>query len=322
MQGVVIQDFISFDQVVIGMNLLGDLINLLICKVFDIVYEQMLWDNLLMFNVGLKQVKMGVLGWFKQLFVCQMLLQVNVNVDVGGIVEVGVILMGLVGKEFLGLVCVVVMCDDKLLLCGYMDLFFKVCMCFNQIKNQGDLGLGVWQLMQQILDGNGLELVDMFKYVDEQMLIGMIDSECVMLCLLLVCLLLQLYVVVICLVMIEVNKVWNVQVYQLFVIMLVDKYLFVFNVKIEVSVVEIGQVFGLDGVIVKFVSMMIGLLLVCCGDMIVFCIWGDLGIVFVLEFIMGFMCWIVLFMGGVVGGVGGVVVVVLQMVFQILLVLL
>lgn len=127
----------------------------------------------------------------------------------------------------------------------------------------------------------------------------------------------QVFVVVIQLVSVEVNKVWNVQVYQLFQSLFVIKYLFVVNVKVEVGVGEIVQVFGLDGLIVKFVGMMFGLFVVCCGDMFVVCMWGDMGIGFMLDFINGFVCWVVLFVGGVVGSV--VVLVELQIVFQILL---
>lgn len=61
--------------------------------------------------------------------------------------------------------------------------------------------------------------------------------------------------------------------------------------------------FGLDGLIVKFVGMMFGLFVVCCGDMFVVCMWGDMGIGFMLDFINGFVCWVVLFVGGVVGSV-------------------
>lgn len=174
MQGIVVQGFISFGQVVDGMNCFGDLQDLLICKIFEIVYDQMLWDNLLFVNVMIKKVQMGVVNWVKQLFLCLQVGQVVVvNIDINGnLVEV---LMGLIGQEFVGFVWIVVMYDGMLMLKGYMELLLKVCMCFNVIKNQGDLGLGVCQLMQQMFDGSGLEFVDLLKFVDEQMLMGLID---------------------------------------------------------------------------------------------------------------------------------------------------
>ncbi|WP_426400233.1 type VI secretion system membrane subunit TssM [Ralstonia sp. R-29] len=319
MQGVAIQDFTSFDQAVTGMNLLGDPTNSPIRKVLDTAYDQTSWDNPSMFNAGLKQAKTGVLGWFKQLFARQTPSQVNVNLEVGGNADAGAIPMGPVGKEFSGLARVVVMHDEKSLLRGYMDSLSKVRTRFNQIKNQGDPGPGARQLMQQTLDGNGSELADTLKYVDEQMLTGMTDSERATLRPLLVRPLLQSYAVAIRPATVEVNKVWNAQVYQPFATTLADKYPFAPNAKIEASAAEIGQVFGPEGAIAKFANTTIGPLSVRRGDMIASRTWGDLGIAFVPEFTTGFTRWIAPLTGGAAGGgAGGAAAAAPQTVFQIL----
>lgn len=73
------------------------------------------------------------------------------------------------------------------------------------------------------------------------------------------------------------------------------------------------MVFGENGVIFKFVIMVMGLLVVCWGDMLLLCKWVDMGIILLLVIIISFVDWISV-LGGV--GVGGGVVEV-QMVFQI-----
>ncbi|ARS59247.1 type VI secretion system membrane subunit TssM [Ralstonia pseudosolanacearum] len=318
MQGVAVQDFTSFEQAVAGMNLLGDPTNSPIRKVLDTAYDQTSWDNPSMLNAGLKQAKSGVLGWFKQLFARQTPSQINVNVDVGGNAETGSIPMGPVGKEFAGLARVAVMHDDKSLLRGYMDALSKVRTRFNLIKNQGDPGPGARQLMQQTLDGNGSELADTLKYVDEQMLTGMTDSERQTLRPLLVRPLLQSYAVVIRPASVEINKVWNAQVYQPFSQTLAEKYPFAANAKIEASAAEIGQIFGPEGAIAKFANTTIGPLSVRRGDMLAARTWGDLGLAFVPEFTAGFTRWIAPLTGGAAGGAGGAAAAAPQTVFQIL----
>ena len=113
----------------------------------------------------------GAFNWFKRLFSRATPSQVNVNVDLnGGATEIP---MGPIGREFAGVARLVVERDNTSLLRGYLGTLSKLRGRFNQIKNQGDPGPGARQLMQQTLEGNGSELADALKYVDEQMLTGM-----------------------------------------------------------------------------------------------------------------------------------------------------
>jgi type VI secretion system protein ImpL len=117
---------------------------------------------------------------------------------------------------------------------------------------------------------------------------------------------------------VEINKVWNAQVYQPFATTLADKYPFTANAKIEASAAEIGQVFGPDGAVAKFASTTIGPLSVRRGDMLAARTWGDLGLAFVPEFTTGFTRWIAPLTGGAAGGAGGAAAAAPQTVFQIL----
>ncbi|MET5115497.1 hypothetical protein AAHH79_34750, partial [Burkholderia pseudomallei] len=76
---------------------------------------------------------------------------------------------GPIGQEFVGLGRIVATHDGTSMLTGYMDTLSKVRTRFNVIKNPGDPGPGARQLLQHTLDGNGSELADSLKFVDEQM---------------------------------------------------------------------------------------------------------------------------------------------------------
>ncbi|WP_454712169.1 type VI secretion system membrane subunit TssM [Cupriavidus nantongensis] len=320
MQGVTIQDFGSFEQAVASMNLLGDPANSPIRKVLDTAYEQTSWDNPSLLNAGLKQAKSGMLDWFKRLISRGTPSQMSVNVDVSGAsTAAGTIPMGPVGKEFSGLARIVVMHDNNSMLRGYMESLSKVRTRFNQLKNQGDPGPGARQLMQQTLDGNGSELSDALKYVDEQMMTGLTDSQRQALRPLLVRPLLQSYAVVIRPASVEINKVWNAQVYQPFSQTLATKYPFASDAKIEASAAEIGQIFGPEGAIAKFTTATIGPLSVRRGDMLAARTWGDLGLTLAPEFTTNFTRWVAPLTGGAAGGSGGATAAAAQQtVFQIL----
>src|SRR6185312_17521735 len=90
----------------------------------------------------------------------------------------GVQVTGPVGREFAGVARLVgVKEKDASLMTGYLDALSKLRSRLNQLKNQGDPGPGARQLMQQTLDGNGSELADSLKFVDEQMLTGLTDDQ-------------------------------------------------------------------------------------------------------------------------------------------------
>lgn len=161
---------------------------------------------------------------------------------------------------------------------AYMDSLSKLRSRFNQLKNQGDTGPGAKQLMQQTLDGNSSELADTLKFVDEQMLIGMSDSQKQAVRPILVRPLMQTFAVIIKPTESEMNKIWLAQVYEPFQRTLSNKYPFASDSKIEASGVEIGQIFGSEGAIAKFVNTSMGPLLIRRGDTLAAKTWADMGV--------------------------------------------
>ena len=315
MQGIAVQSFGSFGQAVDAMNRLGDPQDSPIRKVLETAYDQTSWDNPSLFNASLKRAQSGVTSWFKQWFSRAPTGQLNANIDINGNpVEMP---MGPIGQEFSALGRIVQTGDNGSMLKGYMDTLSKVRTRFNVIKNQGDPGPGARQLMQQTLDGSGSELADSLKYVDEQMLTGLTDSQRKALRPLLVRPLMAAYAVVIQPASVEVNKVWNAQVYQTFQNSLASKYPFAGDAKVEAGAGEIAQVFGPDGSIAKFVGTTLGPLAVRRGDTLTARTWGDMGLALTPDFTNGFARWVAPLAGGAAGASAGQSSAEPQTVFQI-----
>lgn len=296
MQGIAVQGFGNFTQAVDAMNKLGDPQDSPIRKVLETAYDQTSWDNPSLANATIKKAQTGVVSWVKQWFTRQPGGQIAANVDING--NPADVPMGPIGQEFVGLGRIVATHDGTSMLKGYMDTLSKVRTRFNVIKNQGDPGPGARQLMQQTLDGNGSELADSLKFVDEQMLTGLTDSQRKSLRPLLVRPLMQVFAVVIQPASVEVNKVWNAQVYQPFQNSLANKYPFAAGAKVEAGAGEIAQVFGPDGSIAKFVGTTLGPLAVRRGDTLSARTWGDMGLALTPDFTGGFARWVAPLAGG------------------------
>ncbi|OXC80444.1 type VI secretion system membrane subunit TssM [Caballeronia sordidicola] len=306
MQGVVVQSFGSFGQAVDSMNRLGDPQDSPIRKVLETAYEQTSWDNPSLASVQVDRAKAGAMdrakSWISNLFSRSSNGAINANIDLNG--RPVQLPMGPVGQEFSGLARIVVKRDSGSMLQNYMDSLSKVRTRFNVLKNQGDPGPGARQLMQQTLDGSGSELSDSLKLVDEQMLNGLTESQRRGLRPLLVRPLMQAYAVIIQPASVEVNKVWNAQVYQTFQSSLADKYPFLANGKVEAGAGEIAQVFGPDGSIAKFVGTTLGPLAVRRGDALSARTWGDMGLALTPGFTNGFASWVAPLAGGASTGAG------------------
>jgi type VI secretion system protein ImpL len=104
---------------------------------------------------------------------------------------------------------------------------------------------------------------------------------------------------------VEVNKVWNAQVYQPFQASLASKYPFAGTAKVEAGASEIAGMFGPDGAISKFVSTTLGPLAVRRGDTLTARTWGDMGLALTPDFTGSFARWVAPLGGGAAGASGG-----------------
>jgi len=287
LQGVTVIPLSGFDSAVAAMNKIGDPQNSLVGKLINTVYEQTSWDNPTLANVSIAQAKTGLMGWINTLFSSK---ETATHTDANA--KSADTPMGAVGREFIGVARLVVTKDNTSLLKAYVDSLSKVRTRFNVIKNQGDPGPGAKQLMQQTLDGTGSELADSLKFVDEQMLTGLSDTQRQALRPLLVRPLMQSYAVIIKPAESELNKVWHAQVYSPFQQTLAVKYPFSASSKVEANAAEIGQMFGPDGAVAKFVNVTMGPLTVRRGDLLTARTWADMGISLQPDFIASFTRWV------------------------------
>lgn len=288
LQGVAVLEFNGFDDAVKRMNRLGDPASSPIRKLLTTLYEQTAWDNPSLVNEGLKKTQRGVLQWFRNLVNGSGPAGVKVDVDVTG--KPVELQMGPIGKEFEAIAALVVVrgsSGNASLLNAYLDALSKTRTRFNQIKNAGDPGPPSKQLMQQTLDGSGSELAEALKYVDESMLTGMADAARQTIRPLLVRPLVQAWQVIVRPTEDELNKIWAAQVYEPFTRTLAGKYPFDPASRTEAAPAEIGQTFGPDGAIAKFLQGAIGSLAVRRGDTLTPRTWADIGIRLVPAFVEG-----------------------------------
>jgi type VI secretion system protein ImpL len=299
MQGVTIADLNGFEASVQAMNRLGDPQASPLAKVLKTVYDETSWDDPGQARVNQAKLKRGLLGWFREVVLRQAPSEARQIADAaapmpsGAAAVAGAPAAGPVGREFAGVARLVGIKEkDASLMTGYLDALSKLRSRLNQLKNQGDPGPGAKQLMQQTLEGSGSELADALKYVDEQMLTGMTDSQKQMLRPLLVRPLVQTFAMIVLPSESEINKTWQAQVVEPFQKTLAAKYPFAPGAQMQATPAEIGQVFGPEGSVAKFVGSTMGPLVVRRGDVLSSRTWADIGVTLAPQVVSGFPGWV------------------------------
>jgi type VI secretion system protein ImpL len=323
-QGVSVADMRSFDGAVAAMNRLGDPQTSPIARLLDTLHQQTSWDNPGAASTNLVLVRRGFVAWFKETILRRAPPAVSTGLNAAGVSagsgappvagEPAPPALGALGREFAGVAKLVAAKDkDASLMRTYLQALSKLRSRLNQLKNQGDPGPGARQFMQQTLDGNGSELADALKYVDEQMLTGMTDAQRQAIRPILVRPLMQTFAVIVKPAEAEINRTWLAQVYEPFQRSLANKYPFSPSARIEASNAEIGEFFGPEGAVAKFVGGSMGALVLRRGDVLAPRTWADMGITLTPQAVARFPGWIApLTAGGVAAPASA------QTVFQIL----
>jgi type VI secretion system protein ImpL len=317
-QGVTVSDLHGFEASVQAMNRLGDPQTSPIAKLLKAIYDETSWDNPAAARAGMGKVERGLLAWFKEVVLRRAPSDARTLADVADPTRLAAgaaPAMGPIGREFAGVARLVgVKEKEASLMSGYLDALSRLRTRLNQLKNQGDPGPGAKQFMQQTLEGNGSELADALKYVDEQMLTGMTDTQKLALRPLLVRPLIQTFSMIVLPSESEINKTWQAQVVEPFQKTLAGKYPFATGSKMEATPAEIGQFFGPEGVVAKFVNTSMGPLLVRRGDVLAARTWADIGITLAPQAVSSFPGWVApLSANGVAASTGAP-----QKVFQLL----
>ncbi len=298
LRGVTVRPFVNFDQAVVSMNRLGDPQTSPLATLINTTYEQTSWDNPTLAGRGLEQARGGVVAWFKRVILRQ-----NTPAPDPKQVVNPETPMGPIGREFSDVARLVTPRENNQTLLGnYMGALSQIRTRFNQLNNQGDPGPGALTLMRQTLTAQDSELAAALKLADEQMLAGLSDSQRQTLRPLLVRPLIEAYAVIVQPAETELNKVWTAQVFEPFNQSLSQKYPFDANASVEASSAEIGQVFGPEGTIAKFVTDTLGPLTVRRGDILTARTWGDMGLSLLPAFTANFSQWVAPLSGGAAGG--------------------
>ena len=294
-QGVSISELGSFDASVRAMNRLGDPQTSPLAKLLAAIHQQTSWDNPSAARVSTARVETGLLAWFKHVLLQRAPAEARTVAELApdaARVRSEEPATGPIGREFAGVARLVGLREKEAsLISGYLDSLSRLRSRLNTLKNQGDPGPGAKQFMQQTLEGSGSELSEALKFVDEQMLVGMSDSQKMALRPLLVRPLMQTFAVIVMPSELELNKTWRAQVLDPFQRALAAKAPFAAGAP-EASAAEIGQVFGPDGAIAKFVSTSMGQLVVRRGDVLAARTWADIGITLSPQAVASFPGWI------------------------------
>lgn len=297
-QGVAIADLKGFDASVQAMNRLGDPQASPIAKLLRTIHEETSWDNPGAPRAPVGQAERGALEWFRQVVLRRAPSDARTLADTVDPVRLlaqqgGAGAAGPIGREFAGVARVVgARGEEPSLMTGYLDALSRLRTRLNALKNQGDPGPGAKQFMQQTLEGSGSELADALRYVDEQMLTGMSDSQKAALRPLLVRPLTQTFAMIVLPSEAEINKTWQAQVVEPFTRTLAAKYPFTPDASVEATPGEIGQVFGPDGAVARFVTTAMGPLVVRRGDMLAARTWADIGIALAPQAVAAFPGWV------------------------------
>ncbi len=295
LRGVQIKPFPTFEAAVAAMNRLGDTQNSPLAKLVRATYEQTSWDNPALPQLPAVAEEGGVKAWFNRVILRR---SAAPEVPRDAVTAAQAAPMGPVAREFSDIARLVAVQENQSLLGNYMNALSQIRTRFNTLSNQGDPGPGALTLMRETLNGQDSELATALRMVDEQMLAGLSDSQRQTLRPLLVRPLIQAFTVILQPAEAELNKVWTAQVYQPFNQGLVEKYPFSVNANVEASSQEIGQVFGPDGAIARFVNETLGPLTVRRGDILTARTWGDLGVNVLPTFTANFARWVAPLSGG------------------------
>ncbi|MFC0132439.1 type VI secretion system membrane subunit TssM [Massilia eurypsychrophila] len=294
-QGVTVADLGNFEGGIQAMNRLGDPQTSPLAKLLNAIYQETSWDNPSAASSSMAKVEKGLFVWFKESILRRAPSEARNIADLppdAGRTRSEAPVMGPIGREFAGVARLVGLREKQAsLMGGYLDNLSRLRGRLNQLKNQGDPGPGAKQFMQQTLEGSGSELSDALKYVDEQMLTGMTDSQKMALRPILVRPLIQTFAVIVMPSEAELNKTWRAQVIDPFQKALAAKAPFVPGAP-EASAAEIAQVFGPEGAIAKFVNTSMGPLVVRRGDVLAARTWADIGISLAPQAVASFPGWI------------------------------
>lgn len=297
---VYVRDSKGFDDHAVLLNQLSNATESPLKTLFETVDRQTQWDNKAANQAAGNggESRRSFVNWFKQTILRQSpaeLRQAEAAMSNGGsssnTAPVAQASSGVIAQEFSSIHALVTPREenqDLSLLDSYLVSLGDIRTRFNNIARSDDIGPDALLFASQTLSPEGSELTKSLQILDEQIL-SQANSEMKQLVRpLLSEPLTRSFNMLLTPTKAEINKVWKAQVYKPFLDNLGSKYPFTANANLEATPAEIGQFFGEDGYVARFVNETLSPFIIRRGDQISSKIWNGAGLGLNPQFVADF----------------------------------
>lgn len=297
---VYVRDSTGFDDHAVLLNQLSNATESPLKTLFETVDRQTQWDNKAANQAAGNggESRRSFVNWFKQTILRQSpaeLRQAEAAMNNGGsssnAAPVAQASSGVIAQEFSSIHALVTPREenqDLSLLDSYLVSLGNIRTRFNNIARSDDIGPDALLFASQTLSPEGSELTKSLQILDEQIL-SQANSEIKQLVRpLLSEPLTRSFNMLLTPTKAEINKVWKAQVYKPFLDNLGSKYPFTANANLEATPAEIGQFFGEDGYVARFVNETLSPFIIRRGDQISSKIWNGAGLGLNPQFVADF----------------------------------
>ena len=254
---------------------------------FDTVDRQTQWDSANHQNPAQSdESKRSFVDWFKQTILRQSpaelkQAQTMLNNNAAHSASATATKSGAIAQEFAAIHALVTPREDNQdlsLLDNYLTSLGGIRTRFNNITRSDDIGPDALLFASQTLSSEGSELTQSLQILDEQILSQSNSQIKQLIRPLLSEPLTRSFNMLLTPTKTEINKVWQAQVYKPFLDDLAGKYPFTQNANLEATPAEIGQFFGDDGYVARFVDETLSPFIIRRGDQISSKIWNGAGL--------------------------------------------
>ncbi|WP_372862615.1 type VI secretion system membrane subunit TssM [Psychrobacter sp.] len=309
---VYVRDSTGFDDHAVLLNQLSNATESPLKTLFETVDRQTQWDNKAANQAAGNggESRRSFVNWFKQTILRQSpaeLRQAEAAMS-SNAAPVAQASSGVIAQEFSSIHALVTPREenqDLSLLDSYLVSLGDIRTRFNNIARSDDIGPDALLFASQTLSPGGSELTKSLQILDEQIL-SQANSEIKQLVRpLLSEPLTRSFNMLLTPTKAEINKVWKAQVYKPFLDNLGSKYPFTANANLEATPAEIGQFFGEDGYVARFVNETLSPFIIRRGDQISSKIWNGAGLGLNPQFVADFGRYFTNYMGSNSTGAAG-----------------
>jgi len=297
---VYIRDSKGFDDHAVLLNQLSNAKESPLKTLFETVDRQTQWDNQTanQASTGNGESRRSFVNWFKQTILRQSPAELrqaeaamNNASSSSPTAPATQVQSGVIAQAFASIHALVTPREDNQnlsLLDNYLTSLGDIRTRFNNIARSADIGPDALLFASQTLSPEGSELTKSLQILDEQIL-SQANSEVKQLVRpLLSEPLTRSFNMLLTPTKAEINKVWKAQVRKPFLDTLEKKYPFTVNANLEATPTEIGQFFGEDGYVARFVNETLSPFIIRRGDQISSKIWNGAGLGLSPQFVADF----------------------------------